>query len=423
MRILIVGGGLGGLLLAHRLVKENDPELQVVILERDESPQARDQGIVIGLRQEGVDAIVEAGQGQILETLMNVNGGSRGVAIRNHNGTVLIKGKNWLQVKLPNKQTASSLVPRSTLRVELAAALPDGIIRWNAKVVTATDDVVSSKVRVELESGEIIEGDVLIGADGARSRVRQQFFPNLEPNYLGLYSTWGTIASKNFGAFGVKNELLEQSKESLIRTNGGLGCSMLSFVYHPKIEADDKVFFWSLSMPNEVAKDIKDNTTLSKEDLRRALCAIAKKAFNESSKIELLIRISDTVVPGYELTSVEPSIYSSGKLQIQNVETRVTLLGDAAHKTTTQAGIGATAAFLDAINLATTLIDHKHSFTPSVLRAYEMEMCKRATMFVQMSLGNTKRIHKVNGPIGLITATCLMWIVGNIIGTLEFFKS
>jgi hypothetical protein len=62
MRVVIVGGGLGGLALANLLCKNDGSDnIEVTVLERDRDPTAREQGLAIGLAQGGVDVIQRAG--------------------------------------------------------------------------------------------------------------------------------------------------------------------------------------------------------------------------------------------------------------------------------------------------------------------------------------------------------------------------
>ena len=57
-KVAIVGGGLGGLLLAHLL--KDVPGVDLRVFERDENPSSRNQGLVIGLNQNGYDAVCQA---------------------------------------------------------------------------------------------------------------------------------------------------------------------------------------------------------------------------------------------------------------------------------------------------------------------------------------------------------------------------
>jgi 2-polyprenyl-6-methoxyphenol hydroxylase-like FAD-dependent oxidoreductase len=423
MRVLIAGGGLGGLLLAHRLLQEkNEQGIEVIVLERDENASSRDQGIVIGLSQDGVDAVNSVGLGHILQKLMNskqVGGGARHVALRSPSGTVLIKGNRWMEVKLSDGKTASALLSRSLLRQELAAALPAGIIHWDSRVVNVREDDTS--VYVELSNGQTIQGDVLVGADGARSFIRETFFPELVPAQLGLYTTWGTLKASAFP----DNALLKESLQSLVRTNGRMGCSMLSFAFTTANDTDT-VLFWSISMPQIVAQPIIGIPDLTEADVRARLLEICRNSFDESSEIELLVKLSEKVVQMYEMTSVHPSIYKRNRVLGKNKKSRVTLLGDAAHKTTTQAGLGATAAFQDALALGKVLVDAKKgSFNPEIhLREmYEPNMIITARKVVGASLGNTEMIHQIRGPVGMALTNVFMRTVGGIISLVQTVKS
>jgi 2-polyprenyl-6-methoxyphenol hydroxylase-like FAD-dependent oxidoreductase len=372
--------------------------------------------------------MIEVGLGGILEKLMNTKGGARNVAIRSQSGTVLIKGRTWLQAKLSNNQYASVLIPRSDLRAEIADALPEGIIRWNSRVIKVTED--QNSVTVELSNGGTVQGDILVGADGARSCIRQQFFPQLAPDQLGLCTTWGVVEANKFSQ--IQPGLLQESKESLVRTNGRNGCSVLSFVFEPHRSGDvstanpESVFFWAISLPDEQAKPIA-GPDLSSDVVRVNLLAIVKKAFDESSGIGSAVRLSESFVPVYGLTSVNPAIYKSNSIftNVQNPKSRVTVLGDAAHKTTTQAGLGATAAFLDALDLGKVLIKHKNAFLPEVhlRQVYEQSLRKRAQKVVGASLGNTQRIHQVRGPFGTVAVNTMAWLIGRIIKLVQFVKS
>lgn len=56
-RVAIVGGGIGGLVLAHLL--RASPSLSVMVYERDTTPEARAQGYYIGLQGAGLKVVKE----------------------------------------------------------------------------------------------------------------------------------------------------------------------------------------------------------------------------------------------------------------------------------------------------------------------------------------------------------------------------
>ncbi len=52
------------------------------------------------------------------------------------------------------------------------------------------------RIHAHFESGRVETGDLLIGADGARSAVRQQVIPGLDPNYAGYVAWRGLVAER-----------------------------------------------------------------------------------------------------------------------------------------------------------------------------------------------------------------------------------
>jgi salicylate hydroxylase len=68
------------------------------------------------------------------------------------------------------------------LRGALAAAAPQAL-RLNEAVASHVED--ASGVRVGLDTGEVVRADVLIGADGLRSGVRERLFGPERPRYTG----------------------------------------------------------------------------------------------------------------------------------------------------------------------------------------------------------------------------------------------
>ncbi len=66
----------------------------------------------------------------------------------------------------------------------------------------------AGKVTARFSDGEIIDADLLVGADGIRSTVRQQAAPDVMPLYAG-YSAWRALIAESAFASDVHRELFE----------------------------------------------------------------------------------------------------------------------------------------------------------------------------------------------------------------------
>jgi 2-heptyl-3-hydroxy-4(1H)-quinolone synthase len=174
---VIVGGGIGGLSLARELLRRGLP---VLVLEK--TPQ---------LVPIGAGIIMNPNAMRVLER----NGLADGLRLDSwpylirqtcdHRGRTLVV-RDYRPLYDAGKLARGALVHRAQLQEALLRGLPREALRLGAPLKKV--DVLTDRVRVQIDSGEKFEADVVVGADGIHSEVRQQLFGDVGPIYMGYRS-------------------------------------------------------------------------------------------------------------------------------------------------------------------------------------------------------------------------------------------
>jgi 2-polyprenyl-6-methoxyphenol hydroxylase-like FAD-dependent oxidoreductase len=171
--VTIVGAGLGGLVLARVLHVHGIP---VTVYEAEPAPAARRQGGMLDIHPwNGQPAIEAAGLTEGFRKL--ILPGRESYRVLDREGTVLLDRPDDGTGERPEVQ-------RGELRQLLLDSLPDGIVRWGHKVtdVRALDE---GRHEVSFADGTTVVRGLLVGADGAWSRVRP-LVSDAIPEYVGV---------------------------------------------------------------------------------------------------------------------------------------------------------------------------------------------------------------------------------------------
>lgn len=166
LRVIIAGGGIGGLALAQSLCK--NPMISVTILERNEKLETFGS---IQLASNALQVIKEMDPGIYNKILSNFT-----CIGDKENGIIDGVRDEWyanFDLSTPALQrnlSLSGVISRNVLQQIYLDAIPEGIINYGDGVVSYDDDVYG--LNVIMDSGRSVQGDVLIGGDGIRSYVR-----------------------------------------------------------------------------------------------------------------------------------------------------------------------------------------------------------------------------------------------------------
>jgi len=181
-RVLIIGGGIGGLVAALALGRAG---IDVAVFEQ--APELSEIGTGITLWTNAIKALQSLDAAESLCASGNFI--ERG-ELRSWRGDVLVVtpvGKIGRQLGAP-----SVCLHRVDLQREMFGKLDQGFVRFNSACMRIEQD--SQRVTAYFSNGRSEDGTVLIGADGLHSIVRAALFGVQPPRYLGHTCYRGIVA-------------------------------------------------------------------------------------------------------------------------------------------------------------------------------------------------------------------------------------
>ena len=171
--IVIIGAGLGGLSLARVLHVHG---IAVTVYEAEASPTTRAQGGMLDIHANNGQVALKAA-GLYDAFLSIIHAGAQSYRILDKHGVCRFEKPDDGSGDRPE-------VPRGELRRILLESLPTDTVQWGHKV-SAVSSLGSGRHAVQFANGNTVTTNLLIGADGAWSKVRG-LVSDEKPTYTGL---------------------------------------------------------------------------------------------------------------------------------------------------------------------------------------------------------------------------------------------
>jgi 2-polyprenyl-6-methoxyphenol hydroxylase-like FAD-dependent oxidoreductase len=334
LKVSVIGAGIGGLTAAIAL-RQAGIECEIY----EKTARLEEIGAAIALWPNATRVLKNLG---VLQSLLERSDLIEHCEIRSWDDSLL---KRW---RIPSLETPAIFTHRADLQAVLVSAVGLGSVRLGKGFLTAESD--GRVTRLAFTDGSEAFCDLLIGADGLRSKVREILWGFQKPVYQG-YTMWRAVIP----------------------------------LTHPVLKSGGKIEWWGRGVRFGIAQTGQGRLNWY------AACGFPenRKLTGEASKAYLLEKLAAWAGPVREILEATQSdkILQNDILALPPTgrwgRGNITLLGDAAHPTSPNLGQGAGMAIEDSAVLADDLA--RHGIGERALRAYEKRRRKRTASMTRRS--------------------------------------
>ena len=338
-RVLIIGGGIGGL-AATLALRQAGFDVQVF----ESVPEIKIVGAGLAIWSNALNALRQIG---LADAVQATGKPATYRVIRATNGEILAK----VQVNQISNREEIALIHlhRGDLQTVLLKAVGESTIQLGARCIGFRQD--DKGVWAQFADGREVQGDLLVGADGVHSVIRQQLFSKARLRLVGQ-SSWRGLAELDH----------EQIAEGGAGETWGIGQRI------GLIPMSQGKVYWFLTK-NAPPGGIQGTAVETKQQMQELV-----KGWHAPIPSMIQATEAQTIIHT-ELNELESlNQWHRG---------RVVLLGDAAHAMTPNLGQGACQAIEDAVTLGQCLKDTED--IEASLNLYESKRVERVRRIVAAS--------------------------------------
>lgn len=185
LTIAILGAGYGGATAAIALKRAGVQNVHIY----EQAREIRQVGAGIGLRPATVELFRTWG---IFDAIAAVSAPSDYLEILSADGQRVLAQEEWPQLRDFAQLNQTRIIHRGDFIDALLGVLPAEMVHIGHKLTDVKDE--GNHATVSFENGESVAADLVIGADGIRSLVRQQLFTSAEPVFSGEHAYRAVIS-------------------------------------------------------------------------------------------------------------------------------------------------------------------------------------------------------------------------------------